>query len=133
MKYPNDGSKTTLDLSDDAAHVNWGGNWRIPTYNELYELETKCTWIWTSDYNGTGVKGYIASSKTNGNSIFLPASGCRHDSSNQGVGSYGYYWSSSLFSESGSYKSAYLSIYSSDVFCYIGNRSLGYSVRPVCQ
>ena len=35
--------KTTLDLEDDAAHVNWGGSWRMPTYAELTKLRTTCT------------------------------------------------------------------------------------------
>ena len=37
-KYNTSDSKTTLDLSDDAAHVNWGGKWRMPTFEQLSEL-----------------------------------------------------------------------------------------------
>ena len=33
-----DALKTVLDLEDDAAHVNWGGSWRMPTYEELKEV-----------------------------------------------------------------------------------------------
>jgi hypothetical protein len=36
-------NKTTLDLSDDAAYVNWGGNWRIPTFKQMEELAKNCT------------------------------------------------------------------------------------------
>ena len=75
--------KTTLDLSDDAAHANWGGSWRMPTHEELYELKKKCTWEMMI-LNGEKV-GKITG--PNGNSIFLPASGGYE---------YGYYWSSSL-------------------------------------
>ena len=39
-------NKTTLELSDDAAHVNWGGSWRMPTKAEQDELNN-CTWTWT--------------------------------------------------------------------------------------
>ena len=61
-------NKTVLDLEDDAAHVNMGGNWRMPTYDEFYELKTKCNFIYTT-YKG--VKGHKVVGP-NGNSIFLP-------------------------------------------------------------
>ena len=43
-------NKTTLEQEDDVATVKWGGNWRIPTREELQELIDKCTWTWTT-YN----------------------------------------------------------------------------------
>lgn len=55
----------------DAATVNLGSDWRIPTKDELRELMDKCTWEWTQ-INGTN--GYKITGP-NGNSIFLPASG----------------------------------------------------------
>lgn len=61
-------NKTVLDLEDDAAHVNMGGNWRMPTYDEFNELRKNCTIISTT-YKG--VKGYKVVGP-NGNSIFLP-------------------------------------------------------------
>lgn len=60
-------NKKVLDLEDDAAHVNWGGDWRMPTRAEQDQLCTKCTWTWDSTKKGYTVKG------PNGNSIFLPA------------------------------------------------------------
>ncbi|MBO5846726.1 MAG: InlB B-repeat-containing protein, partial [Bacteroidales bacterium] len=62
-------TKTTLELSDDAAHVNWQGRWRMPTQAEWNELIEKCTWTQT-EY--MGVKGYDVKA-ANGNRIFLPA------------------------------------------------------------
>ncbi|MBQ7388829.1 MAG: hypothetical protein IJW01_05635, partial [Paludibacteraceae bacterium] len=70
-------NKTVLELADDAARVNWGGAWRMPTDAEWTELRENCEWTLTSDYNGTGVKGRVVTSKTNGNHIFLPAAGYR--------------------------------------------------------
>lgn len=61
-------NKTVLDLEDDAAHVNMGGNWRMPTYDEFNELRKNCTIISTT-YKG--VKGHKVVGP-NGNSIFLP-------------------------------------------------------------
>lgn len=122
-------NKTTLDLSDDAAHVNWGGNWRMPTKEEWEELETKCTLTWTqkSGIKGCEVKG------SNGNSIFLPASGCRDYSSLYGVGSFGLYWSSSLGGSYCSYEAYDLHFNSDNVGWYYWYRYDGQSVRPVCQ
>lgn len=86
-------NKTTLDLEDDAAYVNMGKEWRMPTEAELSELRDKCTWTWTTQ-NGTD--GYKVTGP-NSNSIFLPAAGYRSDSSLGRAGSRGYYWSSSLY------------------------------------
>ncbi|MBO5819025.1 MAG: hypothetical protein J6R21_04960, partial [Bacteroidales bacterium] len=61
--------KTKLDLMDDAAHINWGGNWRMPTTAEFDELSEKCDWTWT-DY--MGIEGYDVKGP-NGNRIFMPA------------------------------------------------------------
>ena len=80
-KYNSDSSrgvvdnKTVLDLEDDAAHVQLGGNWRMPTSADWIELRIEAaSWTWTDDYNSTGVKGVIVTGK-NANSIFLPAAG----------------------------------------------------------
>lgn len=64
-------NKTVLELSDDAAHVNWGGTWRMPTHDECNELIENCTWKWTMQ---NSVKGYRVTGP-NGKSIFLPATG----------------------------------------------------------
>ena len=87
-------NKTVLDLEDDVAHVKWGGDWRMPTRAEWDELGNKCTWTWTTQ---NGVNGYRVTGP-NGNSIFLPAAGCRNGAYVVSSGSYGYYWSSSLYS-----------------------------------
>ncbi|MBQ7268282.1 MAG: Ig-like domain-containing protein [Bacteroidales bacterium] len=67
-------NKTVLDPEDDVARVKLGGSWRLPTDAEWTNLIEKCTWVWTDNYNGTGVSGRIVTA-TNGNSIFLPAAG----------------------------------------------------------
>ncbi len=121
-------NKTTLDLSDDVARANWGGSWRMPTYDELYELKTKCTWTW---YTLNGVKGCKVTGP-NGNSIFLPAAGDRLGTSVSGAGSNGRYWSSSLDSSDPS-RAYYLYFYSGNVDWRSYARYYGPSVRAVCS
>lgn len=112
----------------DAAHVNWGGTWRMPTNAELDELKDSCTWTWT---NQNEVKGYKVTGK-NGNFIFLPVAGLRYDKSLNFVGLYGRYWSSSPYENLSNY--AYnLYFYSNYIHGGYNNRSLGHSIRPVCE
>ena len=121
-------NKTVLDKEDDAAAVNWGGAWRMPTKAEKDELIQQCTWTWTSkgSVNGFQVTG------PNGNSIFLPAAGYRYGSRLTRVGISGYFWSSSLYTDSPSI-AYYVYFDSSIVDRGYDNRDYGFSVRPVCQ
>jgi len=66
--------KSQLEEGDDAARVNWGGKWRLPTPAEWRELmdPNKCEWTWKTV---GGLQGYEVKSKNNGNTIFLPAAG----------------------------------------------------------
>ena len=86
--------KATLDSEDDAAHVNWGGKWRMPTIDEWKEL---CDTMYCSSTPTiqNGVKGFKVTSVKNGNSIFLPITGLRRGSELWHEGEIGYYWSSS--------------------------------------
>ena len=133
-EYGNNGftdNRTTLELSDDAARQKWGGSWRMPTITEFQELIDNCTWTWTTM---NGVSGYKVTSKESGyssRSIFLPAAGCRDDTSLDGAGELGYYWSSSLYSVS-PYDARYLFFHSGNHSSDYSSRYYGLSVRPVC-
>lgn len=86
--------KTVLDMADDVANVKWGGNWRMPTKEEIEELNWNCDWVWTTQ---NGVKGVKITSKVEGytdRSIFIPAAGYRIDSRHLFAGVSGEYWSS---------------------------------------
>lgn len=63
-------SNYILALKHDAAHVKWGGDWRMPTTNELSMLKSKCTWELTTT---NGISGYVI--KGVSSSIFIPYSG----------------------------------------------------------
>ncbi|MGM9818693.1 MAG: hypothetical protein ACI30B_06915 [Paludibacteraceae bacterium] len=119
--------KTILDPEDDAAAVNWGGAWRMPTEAEWEELRTKCTWTWTTH---NGMKGYMVKSNINGNSIFLPAAGYRYDVDLRNSGYYGFYWSSSLNTVRPGY-AWFVDFYSGLVGRLSYDRYFGRSVRPV--
>lgn len=87
--------KTVLDLADDVANVKWGGNWRMPTKEEIEELVWNCDWVWTTQ---NGVNGVKITSKVEGytdRSIFMPAAGYRDDSKLIFTEESGYLWSSS--------------------------------------
>ncbi len=110
--------KITLDTEDDAAIVNWGDKWRMPTKKEQQELINNCNWTWTTQ---NGVKGYKVVGP-NGNSIFLPA-GLRD-------GENGYYWSCSLYNED-SAEAYYLGFGTGGKTVYHSERQEGYYIRPV--
>ena len=122
-------NKTELDPEDDAAYVNWGSGWHMPSKAQFSELmnSSYTTTEWTTQ---NGVNGRKITSKTNGNSIFLPAAGCRIDTSLYAAGSGGHYWSRTLSSD---YPNSALGLdfNSSVVRMYDGYRYYGRSIRPV--
>ncbi len=131
--YNSDGTfddRRELSLEDDAAHANWGGNWRMPTMVELDALYIQCTWTWSSL---NGVDGYRVVG-SNGNSIFLPAAGYRYDSKFIGENYCGDYWSSSLYMSSWSNDTAcstHFKLEDGSVHSW-AYRYYGLPIRPVC-
>ena len=114
----------------DAATQIMGSDWRMPTKAEFDELLNGTTNEWVEDYNDTGVSGRKFTSKTNGNSIFIPAAGGCYGGSDGSVGDNGYVWSSSL-NASGPYDAWGLYFYSDG--CNVNGlyRYGGRSVRGV--
>ena len=95
--------KTELDPEDDAAYVNWGPLWRMPTIEQQQELIDNCSCIWK---NQNGVIGRLITGP-NGNTLFLPSAGYRFESSLISDTSYGFYWSRMLNKDSHSQRKAY--------------------------
>ncbi len=111
----------------DVAHVKWGDEWRMPTYADWTELMEYCSYEWATK---SGINGYVITSNSNGNEIFLPAAGYKTDNSTSNVGKMGFYWSS-LFDESEP-PCAWKIGFGSEGFGRMnGNRCDGQSVRPV--
>ena len=105
-----------LTLEQDAAHVNMGGNWRMPTKDECQELLDNCDDSWTDAYNGTEIAGWVLTSKVNGKSVFFPAAGNCSNSEVWGVGS------------NGKYQSAMWDSYSTDLSWFLSFGSMSHSV-----
>ena len=127
--YGNDGytdDLTTLETTDDAVLQNVH-KYSMPTKEQLQELIDGTTSIWTTQ---NGVNGRLFTSKTNGNSIFVPAAGNGLYGSVNNVGSYGGLWSSSL-NEDFTTGAWYLGFFSGNVGLYSLSRCYGQSVRGV--
>lgn len=110
-------NKTVLDSEDDAATMNWGENWRMPTFVEWSELLDQCTWKYETRH---GVPGCTVVGR-NGNTIFLPLP--------QLSSGYNYYWSSSLVTHSNDIISWCMHIHPEH--CSNLERFCGALVRPV--
>lgn len=120
--------KTTLELDDDAAYVNWGTKWRMPTNDEMLELKNNCTWTLTTM---NGISGYkVASKKNSSKYIFLPSAGYRDNTYLKNVGTHSCYWSSSLWSDHPQC-SFDLGTYSGGPFGSADNRCEGHTIRAV--
>ena len=130
-----DGTKETCyniggDISGteyDVAHVKWGGNWEMPSYDQFAELEDHCKYEWTT-LNGVSGMRFTGS---NGNSIFFPATGDRTGTDTHDAGFLGAYWSSTREGSSSGLGITLYWYYSDYVQLLEGARYVGLSVRPV--
>ena len=110
---------TVYDFYTYAEAVAAFGN-ALPTKEQWEELKDNCQWTWNGrEHTVTG----------NGHSIVLPAAGYRGCSGDvYGVGSDGFYWSSTPNSSDWAW---YLNFLSSNVFMEYSDRCYGGSVRLV--
>ena len=123
-------NKTELDPEDDAAYVNWGPEWRMPSAEQVNELLTQCTWEWV-EVNGVNCRKITG---LNGNYIFMPAAGQRSGANASSVGTNGNYWSRDLYATTTTVNpmNAFKLYFSKTMKQRIsGSRNQGCSVRPV--
>ena len=125
-KYTSAGE--ALELEDDAAHINMGGDWHMPTNDQIIELLDNKTSTWTAQ---DGVKGRLFTSKKDETkSIFIPASGYAWDGSIYNSGKLCYAWSSMLSSKYVNYGMSF-NFFISRVYESYYYRSLGFPIRGV--
>lgn len=132
-------NKKDLDLSDDVAHVKWGGTWRVPSAENIKELISECKWK-QLEWGHLGIG-------PNGNSIFIPKAGVRYKNTYDALGSRVILGTSSIAPKDPtacyilSYSSTRLSNYNSDksdideyaVELHDEYRFFGFQIRPVSE
>ena len=117
-----------LDLADDAAHVNMGGKWRMPTKDELKELFNNTT---RKVETINRVKGMLFTSKINNKRLFVPFAGYWYNGSFAAAGSYAIVWSSQVHPSNVIYACRLLCHSSGSANIDYNFRSDAFSVRGV--
>ena len=130
-KYNSNGSYKDLgsDISGtqyDAAKVQWGGEWHMPSSVQLRQLNEDCR---KEPYMLKGVDGMLITGP-NGAKIFLPASGYNDEGYYSYNGTRGYYWSSNP-SKTDSRALCFQFVDDQVTNDYILFRDCGLTVRPV--
>ncbi len=110
-------NKTRLEPIDDAAHVNWKGDWRMPTYEEINWLYNECNWAWDEAKQVIVVK----SPYTNA-SIYFPYTASYFCS----------LWTSDLSPDSTRARLFYYDFKNGNSGHMSNPRYNGFSIRPVC-
>ena len=122
----------------DVAHMKWGGDWQMPSKDQILELITECDFEWVT-LNGVNGACFTGSS---GNSVFLPATGICSDSTYYGRSQSGSYWTGTQSPDVIDYAySLYFDNQSSKEYIYSASwewiketdRIYGFSIRPVIQ
>jgi hypothetical protein len=129
-KYNPTDKKEVLDIIDDAARMNWGGKWRMPSNSEWGELISQCTWEWDNEKNG-----YVVTSQKEGytqKSIFLPAAGYKGRGYHSCGSSVGHYWRTSLGLGGERCAECICFSWSNTPWMHLEYRYSGLSIRPVC-
>lgn len=143
-KYNNNGGLTVLESSDDAATVHMGARYRMPTADEIEELINNTTQTFIDsdgkEYSQEQAKNIVIKCKklkgvrftgSNGNSIFIPATGFCYDYLLDGINTAGLLWSSCLY-DSYDYKARHLGFcFDGDVYNIDEGRWYGLCVRGI--
>ena len=126
-KYNATDGKMSLDIEDDAAYVNLGEGWRMPTYEEEIELMEKCDWKFMTLNN---VNGYEITGP-NGNSIFMPCTGYKKVIEDRLMGDTAYYWSSNLSTNPDKTLVSNIMFLNAGSYKHESYRPWGITIRPV--
>ncbi|MCQ2119654.1 MAG: Ig domain-containing protein [Bacteroidales bacterium] len=126
--------KTVLDPEDDPAAVRFGEGWRMPTLQECEELMSNCIISFGNSENN-GARGFILTSKKNGERLFFPAAGCYKGNTLKQPGSVCVFWTSTLSAESPACAKAVSLTQEFYYYDFIQDeeRCMGLTVRPVIE
>jgi hypothetical protein len=134
-KYNDTDGKTSLDAIDDAAIVNWGGHWRMPTIEDFQLLEASVNKEWINSSNDR-FGGMLCTDKTDSSKVlFFPAMGQASSGSKSGIGSFADYWTINLTitdKANAWFFGAYASYVSSTAITW-NRRYEGNLIRPVAD
>lgn len=111
----------------DAATKSLGDDWRMPTKDDYMELFQKCSWFWTIQNN---VYGYNIIGP-NGNRIFLPAAGVKHNATTEHINEQGAYWLSTINTADDEQRAFCIMLRDGARGLNNGNRIAGFSIRAV--
>lgn len=133
--YNTSGGLTELKPEHDAAYVQWGSDWRMPSKDQFNELiDSRYTTCTRTTYNN--VYGLLIVSKVEGyvgNSIFLPAGGYGYNTATSyyfsSDGDFGGYYTRTLYSDSKGYALNYMKSYQQS--CSGRDRWQAMSIRPI--
>lgn len=124
-------NKTGLDLSDDVANIKLGRGWRMPSRNELNELEKECEWTLITL---NGIDGFLVTSRKSGylgRSIFIPCAGSLSESNVIDRGKRVTFWTRNIFQWRGPTCGTCVEK-EEGLTSYMEERYVGLPVRPVC-
>lgn len=130
LKYNDEDKLTSLLPEDDVTALRTKNKWFTPSNEQINELIAGCDLSWETRNDKCGIR---FTSKVNGNSIFIPASGYRYENTRDKVDSWVCIWSSTLNNESSAYR-LFASQYEDEITCYTINmgREQAMPIRPVC-
>ena len=133
--------KYALESSDDVASVLWGGDWRMPSTQNMsilsfdpdsnyYGAQLNVSWV--VDYNGSGTNGILVQGTGDfaSSSIFFPAAGLVMGAYIGDLNSVGYYWIREIAADY-PVSACYQYLEENDCFTEITGRYSGLTVRPV--
>ena len=124
-----------LQPEDDVVAATMGGSWRMPRYGDWEQLKdiSNCTWVWDDTYKGYKVTSLITGYESQ--YIFLPAAGAWNGNVKlTNPKAEGNYWSATLYTGGGDGKMARAVGFDNSSYagCMV-YRTLGFSIRPVCE
>ena len=123
-----------LDLADDAAHVNMGGKWMMPTQTQYSEMFSNTTCTVIKDLkNKQKVIGMLFTSKINNKRLFVPFAGYWYNGSFASAGSHARVWSSQVHPSDVHITYGLSCGLSGYAYIYNLTRSYAFSVRGVFQ